>query len=54
VTRSGADSIRRRHTPPATGKADKDRLCVKAKFETPWQDRQTLLQAALFFVRNSL
>jgi hypothetical protein len=54
VTCSGADSIRRRNAPPATGKADMDRPCVKARFETPWQDRQTLLQAALFFVRNSL
>jgi hypothetical protein len=24
-------------------RADKDRSCDKARFETPWQDRQTLL-----------
>jgi len=26
--------------------ADKDRPCDKARFETPWQDRQTLLPPA--------
>jgi hypothetical protein len=27
-------------------RADKDRSCDKARFETPWQDRQTLLLPA--------
>jgi hypothetical protein len=27
-------------------RADKDRSCDKARFETPWQDRQTLLLSA--------
>jgi len=28
-------------------RADKDRSCDEARFETPWQDRETLLSPAL-------
>jgi hypothetical protein len=30
-------------------RAEKDRSCDEARFETPWQDRQTLLSPASFF-----
>jgi hypothetical protein len=34
-------------------RADKDRSCNKARFEMPWQDRQTLLLPALGCTRGS-
>jgi hypothetical protein len=34
-------------------RADKDRSCDKARFETPWQDRQTLLFSRVAVARDS-